>query len=326
MTLENTAAPEGAATEPFTTSAAAALLDRDDENTSPNPTTPEATTQETSPAEPEEASGEEASPPDEGESNADPETYVHGNAKTRLRDGREVTVAELKRLAGEAEEFRRRSAEFDAQSRDLQTKQAQLAQQSPFFDQTLKHAIGVLQANIPPEPAPALREQDPIEYFLQKDRRDAKLVELNRLQQAQQANDRKVQAEQAQAQKERLELNQKRLYEMMPELREPAKREQWWGKVSKMGTSLGFTSAEMNRIDDPRVMVMADKAAKWDELQANKPKAVAKAANATPVQPPGRRTSPAETQGKAIEGLIQRAKSSGGKMDDIAAIIAARNL
>jgi len=141
----------------------------------------ESSQEATSEAEPE---GEAEESTDATESDDD---YVHGNARTRLRDGSTVTVGELKKLADEARDFRRQQDEFNAKRQELEAKAAQTAQQEQLFASTIQQAIAALQHTLPPEPDAALKRTDPIAYFLEKDERDAKLHEINRMQQTQQA-------------------------------------------------------------------------------------------------------------------------------------------
>jgi hypothetical protein len=73
------------------------------------------------------------------------------------------------------------------------------------------------------------------------------------------------------------------------------------------------------------VMTLAEKAAKWDKLQADKPKALEKAKDALPVQQPGRRVQPSERRGAEVDELSKRL-SKTGSLDDAAALIGKLNL
>jgi hypothetical protein len=61
--------------------------------------------------------------------------------------------------------------------------------------------------------------------------------------------------------------------------------------VQYLRTTGGYSAEEISQAYDPRAVVLADKARRWDELMANKPKPVAKAgpkvAAAGPAVPAG---------------------------------------
>lgn len=79
-------------------------------------------------------------------------------------------------------------------------------------------------------------------------------------------------------------------------------------KTWEQGVSLGFSEAELQRIPDPRVMHAIYKAAKWDALQADKPKAMQKVAEAPKVIKP---MAPATPKAQRNQAAYDRLKSTG---------------
>lgn len=87
--------------------------------------------------------------------------------------------------------------------------------------------------------------------------------------------------------------------------------------------ALGITPQEFkSRFADPRIIALTHKAAKWDALQAGKPKAVEAANKAPPVVKPGVSTGNNAAVSKE-KALRQRLKSSGD-IKDVAALLAHR--
>jgi hypothetical protein len=332
MTEETNTAPAAAESGPLTESAAAALLaEYGDEPEQQAPTVDTARTRsneaeeaaaraeaELSGTAESEAPAEEEAPEAEETSVED---WVHGNAKTRLRDGSEITVGELKKLADEAKEFKRRDSEFAAIQRDVQAKAAQVAQQEQLFAATIQQAIAALQHTLPPEPDPKLRETDPIDYFLKKDQRDSKMAELHRLQSAQQYAAAQAQAQQAQQFQTVLKNEQTKLYEQAPDLADEGKRRTFYGDLISAGKHYGFSDDEMNSIHDHRVMLMAKDAIAYRKLQAAKPKAVEKAKAATPVSKPAARVSSNERVSAQLRAKFERARKTRS-IDDFGALLA----
>jgi len=335
MAEEDTAAAPAGDVGPLTESAAADLL----ENWSDEPEEPKASKAESEAADDVSASAEDDAEPaestdtSESEGEAEPDadsdsedSWVHGNARTRLRDGTAVTVGELKKLADEAKEFKRREFEYSAQQQrerqEIQAKAAQIAQQEHFFTTTIQQAIGALQQQLPPEPDAALRENDPIDYFLKKDQREAKIAEIRNLQAAQEHAAQQSQAQRAEQFSNHLQAEQVRLLERAPDLKDEGKRREFYSDLVTYGKKYyDFAENEINTIHDSRVMRMAKDAIAYRKLQANKPKAMEKSKAATPVSKPGVRTSSNERISAKHKGLFERAQKTKS-IDDVGALLA----
>ncbi|HXK16801.1 MAG TPA: hypothetical protein VNG33_03270 [Polyangiaceae bacterium] len=323
-----TGSPAGE-TGPLTESAAAALLqDWHDEPEEQAPKVDSARVRaneaedavERTEAELSDSSSEEEGDPDA--ETVDEDSFVHGNAKTRLRDGTAVTVGELKKLADEAKEFKRRESEFTAQRQQIEARAAQNAQQEQLFANTITQAIAALQHALPPEPDPALRESDPIEYFLRKDQREAKLAELNRLDAARNYAAHQARAEQAQNFQARLKTEQSQLYERAPDLADEGKRREFYNNMISTGKAYGFSEDEMNNVHDHRVMLLVKDAIAYRKLQDGKPKAMEKAKSAkVPVSTPAARASSNERIATKHKNLFDRARKTRS-VDDVGALLA----
>lgn len=281
------------------------------------------------PAEPD----EDAQPAEDAEPDADTaqDKLAHGNQKTRLRDGREVTVAELKKAWDEAQELKTRAQEWDRQQAEFREHAQRTAQQNQYTQQALQHAIAIQKSALGNPPDPSLRETDPIEYFTQKDRFDQKRAELGQLLNAQQAlsAEQQQRAQQAQQQTEAqrqahlqsfVQEQQQRLTEKMPELKSPEKAREFYTKVVEGAKEFGFTSDEVNNVYDHRLLVMMKDAMAYRALQKGKPVAQQKAKQAAPVQAPGRRVTPNEAQSREQAGKMDRLRKTGS-MDDAASIL-----
>lgn len=341
---EQTAGDAAAEPGPMTESAAAALLqdwkEETDQETAPVESArvksneaqdaaaeAEAEAAGTEPAEeaPAEAETEEGEAEETAQAEEAVDDYVHGNAKTRLRDGTEITVAELKKRADEATEFRRRQAEFDAQKREFETKAAQVAQQEQLFTTTISQAINALQQTLPPEPDQKLLETDPIAFFQLEHQRNAKLAELNRLTAAKQHADQEAQAKQAEAFRDHLKQEQEQLYEKAPDLRDEGKRSAFYSEFLSAGKHYGFSQEEMNGVSDHRLMLLVKDAMAYRKLQGAKPKVAAKAAAAKPagkpVAQPAARSAPTSEASARYKAQFQRFTKTRS-IDDASALLA----
>ena len=112
---------------------------------------------------------------------------AHGNMRTRLRDGRELTVSELKKLVDEAGELRVRQQRYEAEESQRAIAAQRIQQQAQQFEQGIQAAIAIMQENMPPVPDRRLLTTDPIEFITQKENYEAAKAKLTGLVNQQQA-------------------------------------------------------------------------------------------------------------------------------------------
>ena len=342
--MEENAGEAAAEPGPMTESAAAALLqdwkDETDQETAPVESArvqaneaeeaaaaaeAEAAGSEPAAETPTEAETEEGEAEETAQATEAGDEFVHGNAKTRLRDGTEITVAELKKRADEATDFRRRQSEFDAKQREFETKAAQIAQQEQLFTNTINQAINVLQQTLPEEPDPKLFETDPIAFFQQKHQRDSKLAEISRLTAAKQHADQEAQAKQQEAFRDHLKREQEQLYDKAPDLRDDGKRSEFYSNFLSAGKHYGFSEEELNSVSDHRLMLLVKDAMAYRQLQGAKPKVAAKVAAAKPagkpVARPAARTAPTTEASARYKAQFQRFTKTRS-LEDAGALLA----
>ena len=258
-----------------------------------------------------------------------------GTAKLRLRDGTEVTVADLKKDWDNLRQVGQIRQQLGAQAQELQQRMAQSAHQEQFLAQYLPLVAERAKADIPPEPElPVYDPNDPIgngerqaKYLSDVAARNKKIGEAQQLQQAA-AYQAHQQQQLAQHQtKEFIASQQQALFERLPRLRDEGERKKFHTDYVQLAESLGFEAQEYNQAYDHRLMLMADLAMdgmKYRKLKAEppKPKPVVQQAATPPVAEPGKRQSAAEAQAAQRQSLFERARRTGGSVNDIARLVA----
>lgn len=336
MEPEKSPAPAAAEGGSLSTSAAAEMLVNIENKPEPqapeNP--PEIAAAEEAPQETEQPAAE-AAPAEQAE--PEEQSYdlekIHGNTKVRLRDGTEWTAAELKRRISDLKEVDQRRQAFEQDAQKVNAAKQWLAQQAQLLQTTLPAAIATLQAQIPPEPQlppddladsdPFAHQKQMVQYHKAKTAREQKLAQLAQLQSAQQQQALQAQQQQQQHIQGLVRQEQTKLLERMPELKDEGKRREFYNDYMATAQRYGFTPAEAQNVFDHRLLMMVKDAAAYHKMKADKPKVVQKVQQkAPPVQSPGQRASEAERSVQKRQELIQRAKSRGGNIEDIAAAIA----
>jgi hypothetical protein len=253
MDTEQTAASaESGDTENSSFDHALGLLNDQEETTPPAEPTPSEDEPEVEEADTAEADEAEATPEPDDEPE---EEVLHGNAKTRLRDGTVVAIADLKKAYDEAKEYRAKQSDYEAKAKEFEAKQATITQQEQFFTQTVQHAKTILEASMPPEPDEALREADPIEYFLRKDARDRKILEWRRLDHAQKVQAQKAEAERTEQVRSQVAREMELLKDAIPELRTDEGFKAFKDDVLTYAPKeYGFSPQELAELSDHRAL------------------------------------------------------------------------
>ena len=199
--------------------------------------------------------------------------------------------------------------QFEAVRQQVQTERSQYETLIPALRQQLEQLM-------PQEPDwEKLHREDPLNYPLIRDQwRDyqerlaATRAEQERLsylrQQEEQAQLRKI-----------VEEGQKWLTEKNPEWRDAKKWDEARSKLKDYGRKIGYTDEELAQAYDPRALLVLDKARKYDELMANRPKPQ-KQEGPKPMKAGTAASSPRKTT--EITRMKQRLAKTGS-VDDAAA-------
>jgi hypothetical protein len=319
-TEQTVASAEAGDTENSSFDHALGLLNDQEETTPPAEPEPSEDEPEVEEAETAEADEAEATPEPDDEPD---EEILHGNHKTRLRDGTVVAIADLKKAYDEAKEYRAKQSDYEAKAKEFETQKAAITQQEQFFTQTLQHAKTVLEASMPPEPDEALREADPIEYFLRKDARDRKILEWRRLDHAQKVQAQKAEAERTEHVRTQVAREMELLKDAIPELKTEEGFKAFKDDVLTYAPrEYGFTPQELAELSDHRALRVIKDAIAYRKLQSNKAKVAEKVKHAPPVTvtPPGRRTGNDEARAAKVKSGFEKLRSTGS-FDDALSIL-----
>lgn len=247
-----------------------------------------------------------AGAPDPDEREADESLVV------RLRDGTRITVAELKKGYGREADYTRKTQDLAEQRKAVESRHAQLSQHEQFFNQAAEHAIRVARAFMPKPPDAGLRDADPVEYFLQKDRYDRAEAHVRSLENARAAQAERAAHEQGELIRDHLAAEQTLLLDRVPEFRSEKARRAFWDEAVAVGQAhYGYSPEEMSQVHDHRLMMVLRDALAYRRLQASKPKAEAKVSGAPPVAQPAKRPTRNERDAQRFNEQVGRLRQTG---------------
>jgi hypothetical protein len=279
----------------------------------------------------------EGEPEDEGqaedEEDAEPDSdqgrFVAANGKVRLPDGTVSTVSDLIQGNLKDRDYRQKTTDLAAQRRVIEERSQALAgveASKQQVEQQREYLEALMQSITPQAPDPALMQTDPIGYMQAKDY-------FERFQQHQQyiqnqSAETRQQAE-AKAKQDRDGLanaEMERLREALPVLKDETKLKAFAEDIKSAGAKAGFSPKELAESVpyDHRLALVLQKAAKWDRLQASKPKVQQQVQNRPPVQRAGQRPSPDARKAQQSSDAVNRLKQSGTVEDAAAAYLASR--
>jgi len=288
----------------------------------------------------EQGEGEETGEPDEegqaedvegDEPDTDQGRFVASNGKVRLPDGTVATVSDLIQGHLRERDYRQKTMSladerraFEAQSSAFKASQQQVDQQRDFMVQLLQSV-----APQPPDPnliADGSPNYDPFKYLAQKDQYERWAGHLNMLLSQSEASKMEAAAQVKAQRDERAKGEWQRLQEAMPELRDKAKADAVFSELAAAGVAAGFSQQELADAlpYDHRLALVLRKAARWDKLQASKPKAVQQVQNRPPVQKSGKRLTPDAQKARRAQDAMSRLKQTGTVDDAVSAYLATR--
>ena len=183
----------------------------------------------------------------------------------------------------------------------------------------------VQQGNLTPpkEPSRELFESDPIGYMEAKMEYDEQVKAYQqKVGQVQEQMQQQSQAEQY-AKNAYIQQEVGKLVEVMPELADPKKAEAWQARINKAGEKFGFSKEELAAVDNHRVMLVLDAAAKYMELQSGKEIVRQKSKKARkPVKAGAKKIS---TKSEAIRKQHDKLRRTGA-IEDVMSLIVDPNL
>lgn len=255
---------------------------------------------------------------------------LKGDATVNLRDGRKVTIGDLKKAFGELETVRAERDKFTATQQEVEAKTAQIAHQEKFLQRTYPAVLHFMRERVGNPPPismldPRSADYDEIGYQTQKSlyeaRRDAFQQQVGLFQQRAAEEQRKH----AVSHQEYIKGEHKQALEKLPELKTKEGAEKFYESFTTgLGKHYGFEKEDVDQVADHRLLLLAKDAIAWRDFQAKRMEKLRaiKAGNqpSAPVIAASRRVSGAERASEARQGLISRARQSGS-LDDVAAAI-----
>lgn len=241
-------------------------------------------------------------------------------------DGQELQVKQSELLAGyqRDQDYRNKTKAVAEQRAVIDTERQQISQERQQAIQVLQQYQQQLSQMIQPNVDwNALLQNDPAEYLRQRHEYEQKASEFSRAQQMQAQLQVQAQQEQAQHFQQYVKSESERLAQALPDFADPTK-----GKAAKEAlksylTEAGFDDAAIASVADHRMVVIADKARRYDALIKN-----AAQTQKRVQQVPARVERPGSAESRAPDGrsTASQAFRKSGSIDDAARLFSQMNI
>lgn len=251
-------------------------------------------------------------PDDDPEEEWEAGGQVYKIKKSELRAGYMKDADYRQKTAKAAEHFR--AVEQFAQQ--MQQERQNTANQLDTYLQTLHAEL------IGSQPNPALIEQDPQEFLRQQATYNQRAQHFQRAQAERQALAQNQTMQEQQQQALRLQQEQERLVQVLPEWRNPKTRQAESKELADYLASVGFAPHEIGSVSDHRAILIARDAAKFRALQAAKQKQT----QAPPPKPVRPGASGSAGGNSTVQRAQERLRRNGNDLDALAGLLGASGI
>jgi hypothetical protein len=228
------------------------------------------------------------------EAKAQAAAYAADDQKVKLKDGTEVTIAELKEGSLRHSDYTRKTQELGARAAKVQQ-----------YEDALTLGITIALSTLPDEPTDEMLRTSPVKYIQQKELRERAVNELAHMVAAQKGMQEQSQAEQAEAEQAHLIEEAQKVRQLFPEFSDPAKVAAFQKDMEAVGAKYGFTDME---VQDHRYLLLAKDLIEYHKILANKPKALEKVKGKPPLSATNRQAGK-----NTSAGDMEKLRKSNGR-------------
>lgn len=247
--------------------------------------------------------------------------FAPDTAKVTLDDGTVTTVGELRRNNLFQRDYTRKTQELAEERKQFFQERQVVEQTAQQIAQQRDFLLQAAQRLLPKAPDRSMMDSDPVGYMQAKAAYDEQMVAVNHLAQLQSHSQAQRQyEEQQQAVRLRQEEGQK-LVSAMPELRDPARYQQFWAESVDVMSSYGFSADEIAAQNDHRIYLAMRDLAELRKIKAKAPKVQEEVRQKPKMIKGSRRMDPKAKISREAEARSERLRKTGSFEDGVAALM-----
>jgi len=256
---------------------------------------------------------------DEDDGESEPETVFE------LEDGSKVDLDELKRGYLRQADYTRKTQEVAQARKQVEEAYKSRVQERQTLAENLSLALNVVEpqlAELAKTDWDSLATQDPYAYAEKRALFDQASTRYQKLTAQAQQLVQQQQAEQQRQMQAKLKHEGEKLKMAIPDFADPQKGRALRAAITEYALSQGLSESEAKAITDHRVIVMLDKARRYDALQRGELTAARKKVSKSPkkAMAPGKPKSKSQRQQQTRQQQLSKLKSSGS-LDDAVSLL-----
>lgn len=261
---------------------------------------------------------------DDKEPDSDQGRFVASNGKVKLPDGTVSTVAALIEGNLKERDYRQKTMGLADERRAFEEQSSAFKASEKQVNEQREYLSKLMESITPQPPDPSMMAEDPIGYMQAKDQYERFVAHSQYLQQQMDLSRQQAEEETRKRQESKRQAEWGALQSKVPALRDQAKLKAFTDDIRSAAQSAGFSHDEIIQAVpyDHRMALVLQKAAKWDRLQANKPKVAERVRGRPPVQKSGKRLTPDAQRVRRAQDATNRLKETGSMDDAVAAYLA----
>lgn len=212
--------------------------------------------------------------------------------------------------------------ELADQRKAVEEQHARVSQVEQTIAEQRDFLLSFYQNIIPPEPTMADFPNDPVGYMYATDEWKAKMRDLNALSDHVMTQKRQSMAETEQQRAKRLQDEQTKLVQIMPELKDPAKFEALKQDILTLGVeNYRLTRQELESIDDARYIPILKDAIAYRKLIAKRAETQKQVQGKPGFVPSGRRLDPKALKTREVQQRATQLRKTGSLEAGVAALM-----
>jgi hypothetical protein len=241
-------------------------------------------------------------------------------------DGKDVQVKQSELLQGYQRDadYRNKTKEVAEQRRAVEAEYSAVSQERQQAIQVLQHYQQQLAQTVQPNiDWEGLLQNDPAEYLRQRHSYDMKAAEFSRAQQMQAQLQMQTQNEQQQHFQQYVKSESEALAQALPEFRDAVKSKAAKEAIKGYLKDAGFDDAAIGSVADHKMIVIADKARRYDALMKNAAQTTKRVQSV-----PARVERPGNAESRAPDNRSSASQQfrKSGSVDDAARLISQMNI
>lgn len=250
--------------------------------------------------------------------------FAPDTAKVTLEDGTVISIADLKRnnlfqrdYSQKTEALKHERTALDTERNSFQAEKQSVQAQAQQVSEQRDFLVSIIGEFLPPQPTKELLDSDLVGYMQAKDAWDR----INQLHALKSQDDQRKAYEDGNQRQTLIQQEAGRLYEKLPDLKDPAKMATFKAEVFDVGADYGFGPDELNGVADHRVFLALKDLVRLKKALKKAPQVKQQVQQKPKLISGGKRMDPQARVSREAQGRSEQLRKSGSMEAGVASLM-----